>query len=181
LEQNIHELYDAVRTHTYKPLQSIAFIVENPVKREVFVANFRDRVIHHYIFNCLNPVLDARFIEDSYSCRTRKVTLYGIRRLQKHIRSCSENHTKPCYAMKMDIEGYFMHMNRTILYNLLMNHIEKPHPHWQTVPIDTLKYFIRETIFCDSTIDCKFNTPPHRPKNSTNIMGFLCIKILTNG
>ncbi len=161
LEKNIHALYDEVRTHTYKPLRSIAFIVEEPVKREVFAANFRDRVIHHYIFNCLNPVLDKRFIDDSYSCRTGKGTLYGIRRLQKHIRSCSENHSKSCTVMKMDIEGYFMRMNRTILYNQLMQHIEKPHPHWQNVPIDTLKYLIYETIFNDPTTDCKMNTPEH--------------------
>ena len=161
LESNIHELYDAVQTRTYKPFPSVAFIVEKPVKREVFAANFRDRVIHHLIFNYLNPVLDGRFITDSYSCRTGKGTLFGIRRLQHHIRSCSENHTKPCYVMKMDIMGYFMHINRTILYNQLERHIAKPHPHWQNVPIDTLKYLIRETIFCDPTLNCRLNTPEH--------------------
>ncbi|MCL2028570.1 MAG: RNA-directed DNA polymerase [Bacteroidales bacterium] len=158
LEKNIHKLYDAIQTRTYEPLQSIAFIVEEPVKREVFAANFRDRVVHHWIFNHLNPVLDGRFIEDSYSCRTGKGTLYGIRRLQKHIRSCSENHTKNCIVMKMDIEGYFMKMNRNILYDQLVKHIEKPHKHWQNVPIDTLLYLIRQTLFNDPTIHCKLNT-----------------------
>ena len=161
LEANIHALYDEVRMRAYKPLPSVAFIVENPVKREVFAANFRDRVIHHLIFNYLNPVLDNRFITDSYSCRTGKGTLFGIRRLQHHIRSCSENHSKPCYVMKMDIEGYFMKMNRTILYNQLERHIAKPHPHWQNIPIDVLKYLIRETIFCDPTDNCKLNTSEH--------------------
>ena len=161
LEKNLHELYDAIRTRTYKPLRSIAFIVEEPVKREVFAANFRDRVVHHWIFNQLNPVLDRRFIEDSYSCRTGKGTLYGIRRLQKHIRSCSQNHRKNCIAMKMDIEGYFMRMNRKLLYKQLEQHIAKPHPHWQNVRIDTLMYLIRETIFNDPTTDCKYNTPLH--------------------
>jgi len=161
LEQNIHELHDAICSNTYEPLQSIAFIVEEPVKREVFAANFRDRVIHHWIFNHLNPVLDNRFITDCYSCRTGKGTLFGIRRLEYHVRSCSQNHTRPIYAMKMDIEGYFMRMNRKILYKQLERHFEKPHPHWQNVPIELAKHLIHKTIFNDPTADCKYNTPPH--------------------
>ncbi|MCL2413294.1 MAG: RNA-directed DNA polymerase [Bacteroidales bacterium] len=161
LSKNIHELYDAIRTRTYEPLHSIAFIVEEPVKREVFAANFRDRVVHHWIFNHLNPVLDNRFITDCYSCREGKGTLFGIRRLEHHVRSCSENHTKPCYVLKFDIEGYFMRMNRKILYQQLERHLEKPHPHWQNVPIDLVKYLIRKTIFNDPTKDCRFNTAPY--------------------
>jgi len=161
LSKNIHELYDAIRTRTYEPLQSIAFIVEEPVKREVFAANFRDRVVHHWIFNHLNPVLDGRFIDDCYSCRVGKGTLFGIRRLEHHVRSCSQNHTKPCYVMKMDIEGYFMRMNRKILYDQLERHFEKPHPHWKNVPIDLARYLIQKNLFNDPTLDCKFNTAPH--------------------
>ncbi len=158
LEKNIHALYDTIRMRTYKPLPSVAFIVEKPVKREVFAANFRDRVVHHLIFNYLNPVLDQRFIVDSYSCREGKGTLFGVRRLQRHIRSCSQNHTKSCYVMKMDIEGYFMQMNRSILYSLLEQHLAKPHPHWQSVPMDMLRYLLQETIFNDPTSGCQLKT-----------------------
>ena len=154
-------MYDEITARTYKPAPCVAFIVEYPVKREVFASTFKDRVIHHLIYHYMETVLDSRFIHDSYSCRVGKGTLFGIRRLQQHVRSCSQNHTRPIYAMKMDLEGYFMNMNRSILYRQLEQHIAKPHPHWETIPIDLLKYLIRETIFADPTVDCRYNTPPH--------------------
>ncbi len=159
VERNIHSLYDDICYHRYQPRHSVAFIVEQPVKREVFAADFRDRVVHHLLFNYLNPVLDARFIYDSYSCRTGKGTLFGIRRLQHHLRGCSQNHTQPCYVMKMDIEGYFMQMNRTLLYRLLCRQLEKPHAHWQAVPVDLILYLSEKTIFDDPTDHCIFKTP----------------------
>ena len=67
----------------YTPRPSSAFIVNKPVKREIFAAHFRDRVVHHFIFNQVNPWWNARFIEDNYSCRVGKGTLYGIRRLER--------------------------------------------------------------------------------------------------
>lgn len=49
--------------------RSIAFVVEKPTKREIFAGDFRDRVVHHLIFNKINRVLEKDFIHDSYSCR----------------------------------------------------------------------------------------------------------------
>ena len=45
LEKNVFELIDEVFTGNYKLGLCIAFIVNRPVKREVFAAAFRDRVI----------------------------------------------------------------------------------------------------------------------------------------
>jgi retron-type reverse transcriptase len=159
LEENLHQLHHDILYRTYEPRPCVAFIVEKPVKREVFAADFRDRVVHHLIFNYLNPVLDGRFIYDSYSCRKGKGTLFGIRRLEHHIRSCSQNHTQPCYIMKMDVEGYFMRMNRHLLWGLLQQHIGKAHKHWQTIPLDILLYLMEKTIFLDPTQGCIFKTP----------------------
>lgn len=74
----------------YTPSASTAFIVNKPVKREIFAANFRDRVVHHFLFNQVEPWWDKRFIADNYSCRKQKGTLYGIKRLSKHLRSASD-------------------------------------------------------------------------------------------
>ncbi|MDR0692126.1 MAG: hypothetical protein LBF69_03715 [Prevotellaceae bacterium] len=43
LEANIHQLYHDILYRTYEPRPSVAFIVEKPVKREVFAADFRVR------------------------------------------------------------------------------------------------------------------------------------------
>ncbi len=51
------------------------------------LADFRDRVIHHFIYNYISPFLEKTFINDSYSCRIGKGTHYGIKRTDHFIRS----------------------------------------------------------------------------------------------
>lgn len=41
---------------TYEIGRSIAFIVTKPKKREVFAADFRDRVVHHLVMLRLEPL-----------------------------------------------------------------------------------------------------------------------------
>ena len=119
-ERELFALADEIIGRHYQLRPSIAFIIDDPVKREIFAADFRDRVIHHLLFNYINPVLDAQFIEDSYSCRVGKGTLYGIKRAEGFVKECSENYTKDCWVLKLDIKGYFMAMNKHLLWEKLM-------------------------------------------------------------
>jgi retron-type reverse transcriptase len=158
-EQELFSLYDEIIRRTYKPRPSICFIISNPVKREVFAADFRDRVIHHLLHNYIGPVLERSFIPDSYSCRKGKGTLYGIKRVEQFVRLCSENYTKDCYILKLDIRGYFMNINKQILFGQLVGLLDKnkiaeaysdnPQPDWELV-----FYLIREVIFQDVKENC---------------------------
>ena len=122
-ESRLIELWKDINSGVYQPGKSIAFIVTEPVKREVFAADFRDRVVHHLIIRKLNPLFEARFIEDSYSCREGKGTQYGIGRVASFIRECSENYTKDCYILKMDIQSFFMSIDKGILFKYLKEFI----------------------------------------------------------
>jgi len=124
-EKNLIELHQEIIDGKYRISPSICFVVNEPVKREIFAADFRDRVIHHLIFNYINRYLDKGFIEDSYSCRKSKGTLFGIRRVQGFIEQCSENYTRDCYILKLDVRGYFMSINKQILYEILESDIER--------------------------------------------------------
>lgn len=117
LEENLVNLRDELYERTYKVGRSTCFIIEDPVKREIFAADFRDRVVHHLVYNYIMPIFERTFIADSYSCRKGKGTLYGVKRLEHHIRSCSKNYTTTVYALKMDIQGYFMNINRKRLFS----------------------------------------------------------------
>lgn len=68
-ESEVIALCEEIFSRNYQICPSISFIVDKPVKREIFAADFRDRVIHHLIYNYINPYFDSIFIEDSYSCR----------------------------------------------------------------------------------------------------------------
>jgi hypothetical protein len=68
-EANLFCLYEEILQRTYRIGKSIAFIVNRPVKREIFAGAFRDRIVHHVIIASLEPLFEKRFIYDSYACR----------------------------------------------------------------------------------------------------------------
>ena len=125
LEHNLVQLYDEIRTRTYSPSRCMCFITEEPVKREVFASPFRDRVVHHLLFNYLSPLFERQFIYDSYSCRKTKGTLMAQHRYIHHIRSCSDNYKHTCYILKLDLKGYFMSIHKDCLRKLIMDNIYK--------------------------------------------------------
>ena len=114
--ENIVSLRDAVLERRYEPGRSVAFVIFDPMVREIFAAPFKDRVIHHFLYKMCAGWWDHRFINDSFSCRVGKGTLYGIQRLQKMMRQVSEGGQREAWAMKMDIRGYFMSLPRERLY-----------------------------------------------------------------
>lgn len=113
--ENIIHLVDAVLEHYYKPSASIAFVIFEPMIREIFAAPFADRIIHHFLYRMQYGWWDRRFIQDSYSCREGKGTLYGVQRIQRMMRQATENYTKVAYIIKLDIRGYFMSLPRYLI------------------------------------------------------------------
>ncbi|MFR1031903.1 MAG: hypothetical protein ACLSE6_05075 [Alphaproteobacteria bacterium] len=61
-EENLIRLWRDINDRSYMPGRSIAFIVSEPVQREVFAADFRDRIVHHLIINKLNHLFEAQFV-----------------------------------------------------------------------------------------------------------------------
>jgi len=118
-EVNNYELWRELNSMTYKVGKSIAFCVTRPKLREVFAADFRDRIVHHLIMLKLLPLLESEMIEDSYNCRKGKGTIYGARRLKEHIEYVSEDYTKEAWVLKCDIQGFFMSIDKDILWTLL--------------------------------------------------------------
>ena len=118
LRDNLEELCDDLLNHRYKAQPSKCFVIEYPKKREVFAAMFRDRIVHHLYFRYTHQMFERTFIADSYSCIEGRGTHYGVDRLRQHIRQASLNWSQPCYAMNLDIRGYFMHINRAKLLKI---------------------------------------------------------------
>ena len=103
LEANLIELWRELNSGAWKPGPSVVFIVEQPVKREVFAAGFRDRVVHH--------VLLTRFI-----------------------RQCSAIYTRDAWVLKLDIRGFFMHISRPLLMDLLESFMARCYPNLSGIP-----------------------------------------------
>jgi retron-type reverse transcriptase len=156
LEKNLVELWQEINSGTWEPRPSTVFIVNKPVTREIFAASFRDRIIHHLVIGRLNPLFEKYFIYDSYSCRVGKGTHFGIARAERFMRSMTRNAGRPAWVLKLDIRGYFMSINRSILYRKLSAFIDERY----TAPDKNLiKDLCRIIIFNDPTQDCIRHSP----------------------
>lgn len=122
-EQNLELLCDELLQRTYHPQPATCFIITDPKQREVFAAQFRDRIVHHLYYNYVHEMLERTFIVDSYSCIKHRGIHYGIARLERHIRRESQNYSEPCYVLKMDIRGYFMHIDRKRLLGITLRQL----------------------------------------------------------
>ena len=91
LKENIESLCDDLWTRRYKPEPSTCFVIQRPKKREVFAAQFRDRIVHHLYYNYTHELFERTFIQDTYSCIPGRGTHYGIERMTQHIRKESHN------------------------------------------------------------------------------------------
>lgn len=152
-EHNLFALYSEIMKGKYSIKPSICFINFSPVQREIFAADFRDRVVHHLIYNYISPIFEKTFINDSYSCRKGKGTHYGIKRVDHFIRSCSENYKKDCYILKLDIKGYFMAMDRVLLFEMI-KHGLKRYQHRIDFDLPLVLYLLEKVIFNDPTKNC---------------------------
>jgi RNA-directed DNA polymerase len=150
-ESNLVQLCEEINNGTYQIGRSIAFIVDKPVKREIFAADFRDRVVHHLIIGKLNNLFEKQFIHDSYSCRIGKGTHFGIQRIDKFIRQCSGNYTKDCYILKLDLQGFFMSINKNILFTKLEQFIKEK---YNDSDKELLIKLCKQIIYNDPTKNC---------------------------
>jgi len=123
LEHNLNELYDELQDDTYQPGKSICFVITRPKPREVWAADFRDRIVHHLFYNKISPRFYASFIIDSCACIPGRGTLYAAKRLETKIRSASKNWSKPCFYLKMDLANFFVAIDKHILREQIANKV----------------------------------------------------------
>ncbi len=144
LEDNMRQLYHDLSTDQYCISRPIRFIIQDPVVREIIALSFRDRIVQHLIHRYLYPILDPWFIYDSYSNRVGKGTHFGVRRVSRMMRSCSDCYTRDCYVLKMDIQSFFLSIDQHILRDLIQTKLN-----WVVVSRDKdwVLQLIRQIIF----------------------------------
>lgn len=155
LENKLVMLWEQLRDGSYRIGPSTVFIVDRPVKRKIFAAAFRDRIVHHLLVNALNPILEKQLVYDCLACRDGKGTHFGIQRLDHFMRSCSANYQEEAWTLKLDIRGFFMYIDRRLfsrLEELIQNTYEKSDN-------DSLVNYCRMVIFNDPIHNCMVRSP----------------------
>lgn len=115
LERNLSQLHSDLIAGTYRPGRSICFVVTRPKPREVWAADFRDRIVHHLLYNRIGASIEATFIADSCACIPGRGTLYAAQRLESKIRSATQNWARPAHYLKLDLANFFVSIDKQIL------------------------------------------------------------------
>ncbi|HEY1999722.1 RNA-directed DNA polymerase [Paraburkholderia sp.] len=160
LERNLYQLYVDLIDGTYRPGRSICFVVTRPKAREVWAADFRDRIVHHVLYNRVGARFENAFIADSCACIEERGTLYAARRLEAKIRSITQNWSRPAFYLKLDLANFFVSIDKRILRDQLARKISDP---WWMDLTETV-------LFHDPRTDFEFRgdaalldrVPPHK-------------------
>lgn len=160
MEINLLDLYDDLIAGTYRPGRSICFVVTRPKAREVWAAAFRDRVVHHLMYNHVAPRFYASFIADSCACISGRGTLYAARRLESKIRSASENWSKPVFYLKCDLANFFVAIDKAALRKQLEARITEPW--WLALATQILMHDPREDYETRSPAHLFNRVPQHK-------------------
>ena len=111
---------------SYKPGTSTCFLVKYPKWREVFAASFRDRIVHHWICLRLEPLFEERFESQgnvSFNCRKGFGTDMAVKHVAEGMKHISENYRKKAWVFRGDLVGFFMSIDKDLLWYLLRRFI----------------------------------------------------------
>lgn len=126
MEINLLDLFDELQAGTYRPGRSVCFVVTRPKAREVWAADFRDRIVHHLLYNRIGPAIERSFIADSCACIPGRGTLYAGKRMEAKIRSQTHNWSRPGFYLKCDLANFFVSIDKRVLGRQLAERIDDP-------------------------------------------------------
>ena len=158
---NLFDLALDLQKGRYQPSRSVCFVTRSPKLREIFAADFRDRIVHHLVVRELEKFWDPRFIHDSYASRKGKGIHSAVERLQEFMRKVTRSGKRAGYFLQLDIRSFFMSVDKRILFGLF----EKDRK-----TSELLKALLEILIFHDPTKDYHFKgnrkllycIPPHK-------------------
>ncbi|WP_130537712.1 reverse transcriptase domain-containing protein [Thiomicrorhabdus indica] len=139
LEKNLINLFEEIKSQRYKPLPSEVFVVTKPKPREVWAAQFRDRVVHHIIYNRISPWYHKRFIQDSYACIPGRGIHNAVTRAVKATRKETKNYKDIAYFGKFDLANFFASIHLPTVWKIFKRD--------GVLENDVLQFLLHETLF----------------------------------
>jgi retron-type reverse transcriptase len=122
-ERELLKLELELKNRTYQPGKYVCFAIAEPKIREVWAADFRDRIVHHLLINYLEPIWEKKFIFHSYACRIEKGSHKAIIYLKKSI-------DPKLFYLQVDIQSFFVSIDKKILFKIIKKYIKNPNILW---------------------------------------------------
>lgn len=151
--KNLYEILEELNNREYKPKPSNCYVITDPALREIYAAQFKDRVVQHFFLKEIEDILESKFVEGCSSCRKGKGTDFALKLLKKYLVETSNNGKKECYFLKIDLSGYFMSIDRKQISNkfkeLIMQEYEGKHK-------ELLAYLTPIIFENNPSLNCKY-------------------------
>lgn len=112
LADQLLALQAELRSGSYRPGAYVHFHIDEPKRRKISAAPFRDRVVHHALCRIIEPRFERLFIADSYANRAGKGTHRAVDRLQAFAQRYR-------YVLRADIVKHFPSIDHAILRETL--------------------------------------------------------------
>ena len=160
LERNLCDIHGELTSGTYRPGRSICFVITRPKHREVWAAEFRDRVVHHLLYNHIAPRFIAGFVAGSSACIPGRGTMYAAKRLEHGIRSVTQNWSVPAFYLKMDLANFFVAINKHVVFAQLAAKVHEPF--WLALARVILFHDPRGNVEVRGGCELLAKVPPHK-------------------
>ena len=126
---NLSRIYELINRidNGYQPQTSICFVLDYPVYREVFAANYTDRIVHHYVAPMLGDICEKVHEANgnvSHGNRIGHSASTAIEQIQRNIRDVTDGYTKKAFVATMDISGFFMSIDKETAYCILRKYAD---------------------------------------------------------
>jgi retron-type reverse transcriptase len=159
-ERNLCQLHDDLAAGIYQPGPSTCFIITRPRPREVWAAEFRDRIVHHLLYNAIGAGIERAFIADSCACIPSRGTLYAVKWLEHKVRSITRNWSRPAFYLKLDVANFFVSIDKATLAGQLRARIRDPQ--LLDLALQILWHDPRPGAIHQSTAKLRARVPPHK-------------------
>lgn len=123
--QNLMQLLEELNNRTYYPKPSNCYVITEPALREIYAAQFSDRIVQHLYMKEIEDILENKLEDGCCSCRKNRGCDYALRLLQQYLVTISKKGTKDCFFLKIDLSGYFMSIDRQQICNKFLALIQE--------------------------------------------------------
>ena len=124
-EQRIFEMHQQLQDRCYEHGKYKELILNDSKKRNISSPNFRDHVLHHFVYAAVYDILDRKMVYSSFACRKGYGLHKGIEYLCKLV-TRQRNKYPNCYYLKIDFSKYFFSIPHARLKAKLEKHIHDP-------------------------------------------------------
>lgn len=112
IDRHVAEIHRQLADGTWEPGNYRQFVVYEPKPRIISCASLPDRVVHHAFCLVVAPLMEKRFIDQSYACRKGKGSHLAVTRARE---LCARHP----YFLKLDVRHYFASVDHDIMTGIL--------------------------------------------------------------